>query len=212
MPATFLGFLWVFLLTRYLVRERVLRAIGKRPLFRMMLTAIDEDAFKASDIPSPSCSSFLTLNSGRLLASTRSVVSRACRSSPPLSHVLHSNVGFVSAICAVSNVSLAKYMLGSVLGTLLEMPLFVYAGSTMRTLADASDAALDTSQIVLIVVQVVVCVLLFIVMIVVRSNCMATCSFASCPQRARFNADHSPCFQEIQKHQESVAAGGRRRF
>jgi uncharacterized membrane protein YdjX (TVP38/TMEM64 family) len=76
--------------------------------------------------------------------------------------------GLVTAICAVTEISFPIYLLATCISMNVEMPLYVFAGTTLRSLADVSTMRLDTSQLVVIGVQCAVIGIAFIALTLVR--------------------------------------------
>jgi len=74
--------------------------------------------------------------------------------------------GLTTSICAMTSISFPRYVLATFIGMNVEMPLYVFAGTTLRSIADTTTTGLDTTQWILIAVQGTVIIVLFVVLTV----------------------------------------------
>jgi len=80
-----------------------------------------------------------------------------------------------TSICAMTSISFPRYVLATFIGMNVEMPLYVFSGTTLRSIADTTTTGLDTTQWILIAVQGTVIIVLFVVLTVVSKTCDLFC-------------------------------------
>jgi hypothetical protein len=73
------------------------------------------------------------------------------------------NFGMTTVVCALSEITFTRFIVATFLGMNVEMPLYVFAGTTLRTVADTTTGGLDGTQTALVCVQCAVIVILLVV-------------------------------------------------
>jgi len=71
--------------------------------------------------------------------------------------------GMTTLVCAVSEISFARFLLATFLGMNVEMPLYVFAGTTLRKFTDISSGDLDDTQAALVGVECTIIVVMLVV-------------------------------------------------